>query len=150
MKMWKVYDNNNNDDNHDNGQNVIRKAHLSLRLRWAINIRPTNYIFVTSFSQRICMGKGGPWKPSTSFPTNNDVTTVHWLSDITCIKLMDTHINIIRIDVILPCIKENNSWMIICIKKVRIIYNNMKCLLTKQANREEKQKVLVLFSVFVF
>ena len=29
MKMWKVYGNDNNDDN-DNGQILIRKAHLSL------------------------------------------------------------------------------------------------------------------------
>ena len=33
MKMWKVYDNNDN----DNGQILIRKAHLSFRLRWAKN-----------------------------------------------------------------------------------------------------------------
>ena len=36
MKMWKVYDNANNDDNdNDVGRISIRKAHLSLRLRWA-------------------------------------------------------------------------------------------------------------------
>ena len=34
MKMWKVYDN----DNHDGqGQILIRKAYLSLQLRWAKN-----------------------------------------------------------------------------------------------------------------
>ena len=32
MKMWKVYDNANNIDRQ--GQILIRKAHLSLRLRW--------------------------------------------------------------------------------------------------------------------
>ena len=37
MKMWKVYNNDNN--NIDRQQtNLIRKAHLSLRLRWAKNI----------------------------------------------------------------------------------------------------------------
>ena len=35
MKMWKVYDNANN----DNGQILIRKAHLSLWFRWA-NLYP--------------------------------------------------------------------------------------------------------------
>ena len=39
MKMWKVYVNKDDDnDNDDEGQRtnfVIRKAHLSLRLRWA-------------------------------------------------------------------------------------------------------------------
>ena len=32
-KMWKIYDKDNKEDN-DNWQIVIRKAHLSLRLRW--------------------------------------------------------------------------------------------------------------------
>ena len=39
MKMWKVYNNDNANDNKDandnNGQILIRKAHLSLWLRWA-------------------------------------------------------------------------------------------------------------------
>ena len=34
MKMWKVYDNYNDNDD-DKGQIVIRKAQLSLRFRWA-------------------------------------------------------------------------------------------------------------------
>ena len=44
--MWKVFDNNydandddnDNDDKMDNGQILIRKAHLSLQLRWAKNV----------------------------------------------------------------------------------------------------------------
>ena len=36
MKMWKVYDKNDDNDN-DDGNILIRKAHLSLRLRWAKN-----------------------------------------------------------------------------------------------------------------
>ena len=37
MKLWKVYDNANDDANYNEGQRTIllRKAHLSLRLRWA-------------------------------------------------------------------------------------------------------------------
>ena len=36
LKMWKVYDNNNkNTTSTDNGHILIRKAHLSLWLRWA-------------------------------------------------------------------------------------------------------------------
>ena len=34
-KLWKFYDDDNNDDN---GQILIRKAHLSLLLRWAKNV----------------------------------------------------------------------------------------------------------------
>ena len=38
MKLWKVYDNANDDANYNEGQRTIllRKAHLSLRLRWAL------------------------------------------------------------------------------------------------------------------
>ena len=36
-KLWKVYNDNNNNDNDDGKQrtNLIKKAHSSLRLRWA-------------------------------------------------------------------------------------------------------------------
>ena len=49
MKMWKVYDSddNNNDDN-DDGQILIRKSHLSLRLRWAKNMESTFYMYITN------------------------------------------------------------------------------------------------------
>ena len=43
MKMWRVYDNN---DNGDNGQIVIRKANLSLRLRWAKTEIPWNHFYL--------------------------------------------------------------------------------------------------------
>ena len=36
LKMWKVYDKNDDNDN-DDGQIFIRKAQLSLQLRWAKN-----------------------------------------------------------------------------------------------------------------
>ena len=38
MKLWKVYDKANDDANYNEGQRTIllRKAHLSLRLRWAL------------------------------------------------------------------------------------------------------------------
>ena len=39
-KTWKVYDNEDDDDyddDADNGQIVIRKAHFTHRLRWAKN-----------------------------------------------------------------------------------------------------------------
>ena len=35
MRMWKVYDRNNDHNNDSCGQILIRKAHLSLWLRWA-------------------------------------------------------------------------------------------------------------------
>ena len=44
LKMWKVYDKDNDDDYNDNvnddGQIFIRKAHLSLWLRWAKKVIP--------------------------------------------------------------------------------------------------------------
>ena len=43
MKMWKVYDIDNNDGQRqtttDDGQILIRKAHLSLRFRWAKKLK---------------------------------------------------------------------------------------------------------------
>ena len=50
MKMWKVYDENydNNENDDDDGQILIRKAHISLRLRWAtiLNCNAYTYIFL--------------------------------------------------------------------------------------------------------
>ena len=36
-KIWKFNENNDNHNNDDDGQIMIRKAHLSLRLMWAKN-----------------------------------------------------------------------------------------------------------------
>ena len=48
MKMWKVYDNNND---NDNGQILIRTAHFSLWLRWA----KKNWNIEHKKSKLICM-----------------------------------------------------------------------------------------------
>ena len=62
MEMWKVYDNtkkyNDNDNNDGQQTTLIRKSHLSLRLRWALNFRCSYNHFYLS---HITMKKVGNW-----------------------------------------------------------------------------------------
>ena len=53
MKMSKVYDNANNNDDDNDGQILIREAHLSLWLRWAKNIYGKMQWFATYRSHHI-------------------------------------------------------------------------------------------------
>ena len=52
MKIWKVYDNNDNNDNDDHWQTVIRKAHLSLRLREDKNRQRWGICYILFFLYR--------------------------------------------------------------------------------------------------
>ena len=58
--MWKVYDNDDAavDTTTDNGQIVIRKAHLSLWLRWDKNQK--TFLFMTYIEKALCLEVAAP------------------------------------------------------------------------------------------